>query len=143
MRLYKDSYKAKDGETKKTKRWYIDFTDHLNRRHKLAGFTDKKITRDLAGRIASLVSNRIPGGSLPIELQRWLKGVPDTMMKKLVKWDLVDGMRAEEGKLLTFHLDDWKKSIIATGRTEKKAEKKHTRAGRESSARGGVIWKGI
>jgi integrase len=143
MRLYKDSYKAKDGETKKTKRWYIDFTDHLNRRHKLAGFTDKKITRDLAGRVESLVSNRIPGGSLPIEIQRWLNGVPDTMMKKFVKWDLVDGMRAEEGKLLTFHLDDWKKSIIATGSTEKQAEQQHTRASRVFSESGFISWKDI
>lgn len=127
MRIYKDTYKAKDGEMKKTKRWYIDFTDHLNHRHKLAGFTDKKITRDLAGRIESLVSNRVPGGSLPIDLQRWLEGVPDTMKKKFVKWGLVDGMRAEGGKLLTVHLEDWKKSITDSGKTEKHSKVQYKR----------------
>ena len=143
MRIYKDTYKAKDGEMKKTKRWYLDFFDHLNRRHKLAGFTDKKITRDLAGRIESLISYRVSGQSLPPELHRWLDDVPDAMKQKFAKWSLVDAQRIEGHKLLTVHLDDWKKSIIATGSTEKQVEQQHTRTSRVFSESGFVFWKDI
>ena len=143
MRIYKDTYKAKDGETKKTKRWYIDFTDHLSRRHKLAGFTDKKVTWDLAGRIESLISYRVSGQGLPPELHRWLDDVPDAMKQKFAKWSFVDAQRIEGNKLLTVHLDDWKKSIIATGSTEKQAEQQHTRASRVFSESGFFFWKDI
>jgi len=143
MRIYKDTYKNKDGETKKTKRWYIDFFDHLNHRHKLASFTDKKATRDLAGQIESLISCRASGGSLTPELQKWLTKVPDATKKKFVKWSLVDAQRVEGGKLLTAHLDDWKKSIIATGSTQKQAEQQHTRASRVFTESGFVFWKDI
>ena len=64
-------------------------------------------------------------------------------VKKFVKWGLVDGMRAEGGKLLTVHLDDWRKSIIATGSTEKQADQQHTRASRIFSESGFIFWKDI
>lgn len=127
MRVFKDTYRNKNGEKKKTKRWYIDFPDHLKRRHKLAGFTDKKATRDLMSAIESLVSCRASNGSLTPDLQKWLELVPDAMMKKFVKWGLVDGMRAEGGKPLSIHLKDWKKSITDSGKTEKHSTVQYNR----------------
>jgi integrase len=143
MRLYKDTYRNKDGEVKKTSKWYLDFRDHLNRRHYLAGFRDKKVTWDLAGQIESLISYRVSGQSLPPELQRWLENVPDAMKNKFVKWSLVDAQRIEGGKLLTAHLNDWKKSIIATGSTEKQADQQYTRASRVFTESRFLFWKNI
>jgi integrase len=127
MRIFKDTYKNKDGTTKKTKRWYLDFRDHLKRRHYLAGYVDKKATRDLAGQIESLISCRGSNGSMTIELQRWLELVPDTMKMKFVKWGLVDAQRVEGGKLLSIHLQDWKKSILDSGKTGEHARRQYNR----------------
>ena len=127
MRIYKDTYTDKKGNTRKTKRWYLDFRDHLKRRHKLAGFADKKATRDLVGQIESLISCRTSSRSLPPDLQRWLELVPDTMKNKFVEWGLVDSMRVEGGKLLSIHLKDWKKSITDSGKTEKHSKVQYNR----------------
>jgi len=127
MRLYKDTYRNKDGKTKKTKRWYLDFKDHLKRRHYLAGFADKGATHDLARQIVSLASCRASNGSLTPELQRWLELVPDSMKKKFVKWGLVDAQRVEGGKLLSIHLKDWKKSITDSGKTDRHARQQYNR----------------
>jgi hypothetical protein len=126
-RIYKDTYTDNKGQARKTKRWYIDFRDHLKRRHKLAGFSDKKATRDLAGQIESLISCRASGGSMTPELQKWLTKVPDSTKKKLVKWGLVDAQRVEGTKLLTVHLEDWRMSILNRGKDDEYAGVLHKR----------------
>jgi len=55
--------------------------------------------------------------------------LPDRLLKNLIKWGLVDGQRAESGKPLSVHLQDWKKALEATG-TKKNAELKYSRVKR-------------
>jgi integrase len=127
MRIYKEKYKDRDGNECQKKRWYIDFSDHLNRRHKLAGFVQKKPTEELSRQIETLISCRVSGQTLPVELQRWIEGLPDTMIKNLVKWGLLEGQRANAGKPLSEHVQDWKQDLIAKGKTSNYAETQHYR----------------
>ena len=129
MKVYKESYKNSNGKTTTKQKWYIDFYDHFNRRHRLAGFVQKKPTEELARQIESLISYRISGQSLPVELQRWIESLPDSLLKKLVSWCLIDSQRAEASKPLHRHLEDWETALQASG-TAKNAEMKYSRVKR-------------
>jgi len=111
MRIYKKQLKDK-----KTK-WYIDFRDISGKRHRLAGFTDKKTTMDLARNLESLISCRIGGGGLTPDLQRWIDILPNSFVKSFIRWGLLDSHRTEGNKPLYVHLEEWKQSLIASSKT--------------------------
>ncbi len=115
MRIFRDKYTDRSGQRVTARRWTIDFADHKQRRHRVAGFTDKRATQALAHNIEALVSCKVGGQRLDVELQRWMEGLSGALMGKLVSWGLMDGQRAEGGKLLTVHLADWKHSLVASG----------------------------
>ncbi|MBN2844011.1 MAG: hypothetical protein JXM68_13055, partial [Sedimentisphaerales bacterium] len=88
MKLFREDYKSKDGTKQPARKWYLDFSDHWNRRHRLAAFTSKSASEALARQIESLISCRGSGQTLPVDLQRWIEGLPDSMIKNLVSWGL-------------------------------------------------------
>lgn len=118
MRIYKERYTDKEGKRRKTTKWYIDFTDHRGKRHRLPGFAEKRLTQKLADNIETLVSCKIAGQSLDKSMQIWIDALPDKLLKKLISITLIDGQRAETNKLLSEHLKDWKNSLIASGCSE-------------------------
>lgn len=143
MRLYKESYTNKDGKRLKTQKWYIDFTDHHNHRHRIPGFTEKRSTQSLADNIEALVSCKIAGQQPGVELQRWLEAVPTTLLNKLVSCGLLDSQRAEGGKLLSVHLEEWKKSLLANGCAIQHAKLQHKRVKRILNECGFMTWADI
>jgi len=140
MRLYKEHYTDKDGKRRKTQKWYIDFSDHHSRRHRIPGFTEKRSTQSQADNIEALVSCKIAGQQPGVELQKWLEVVPTTLLKKLVSWDILDGQRAEGGKLLSVHLEDWKKSLLANGCDVQYANLQYKRVKRAFAKCGFKTW---
>ena len=118
MSLFKANYKDKYGKLKVSKKWYIDFRDHKGRRHKIAGYTSKKDTAALERQIEALIACRGSNSEISLELHRWLDGLSDSLLKKLVKWGLVQGQKVNSGKPLSVQLKDWKQSLITDGSTE-------------------------
>ena len=118
MRLFKATYKDRNGEKCKARRWYLDFTDHNQIRHRIPAFENKRQSEALGRNIDALISCKVAGQRPDTELQRWIEVLPDRVIKKFVSWGLLDNQRAEGGKALTKHFEDWKKSLIASGRTE-------------------------
>jgi len=45
----------KDGKRKKTQKFYVDFSDHFGRRHRLPGFAEKRATEALMTPLSNLV----------------------------------------------------------------------------------------
>ena len=127
MRICKVKYRNRDGKIYTSEKWYLDFYDHLERRHKLSGFNAKRPTELLAQNIETLISYRIAGQGVPVELQRWVETLPKDLMNNLVKWGLIDKQRAESQKNLEMHLDEWRQSILASGKTEKHASQQRDR----------------
>ena len=125
MKVYREYYKDENGKRLAKKKWYIDFSDHLTRRHRLAGFIHKKPTEELARQIEGLVSCCMGGGNLPPELQRWIDSLPQSMISKFVSWGLIESQRAEGARPLSHHLKDWTRSLAAKG-TTKNAEQKYS-----------------
>jgi integrase len=117
MRVFKAQFKNKSGETQKSKKWYVDFVDHAQARHRIPGFENKRRTEDLGRNIEDLVATKSASQGPDAELQKWLNNIPNRIMKKFVSWGLVDNQRAEGGKALVKHFEDWKNSLIASGCT--------------------------
>jgi len=105
MRLYRPTWKAKDGQQRRSGRWWLDFTDGDGRRWRFAGLTDKRQTGALAANVERLLAVHESGDTLPAELLRWLEQVPADFRGRLAEAGLIDRERA--GGLATImELDD-------------------------------------
>ena len=81
MRIFKAQYKDKDGKTRKSGKWYLDFVDHIGVRHRMPGLENKRRTEDLGRNIEGLVSCKIAGEKPDKESQRWIEGLPSKIIK--------------------------------------------------------------
>jgi len=115
MRVYKATYKDRDGRKRRAAKWYLDFTDHNQLRHKIAAFTDKRLSEGLGRNIQSLVDCRSAGLEPDVKLNQWIETVPDSLLRKFVSWGLIDGQRTEITKPLTDHIVDYVEVLKAKG----------------------------
>ncbi|MCP4611786.1 MAG: hypothetical protein GY845_24045, partial [Planctomycetes bacterium] len=115
MRVYKPKYTDRDGNKRKTAKWYIDFSDHNQLRHKIPAFADKRLSEGFGRNIESLVNYRIAGLEPDAKLNQWIETLPDSLLKKFVSWGLIEGQRAEITKSLTEHISDYVKILEAKG----------------------------
>ncbi len=122
MRLFKATYKNRSGEKCKSQKWYLDFSDHFGRRHKIPAFESKRQSEALGRQVEELVSCKVAGQRPEAEQQRWLEGVPDKLRQRFVKIGLLDSKRAAAGKPLTKHLEDFQKSLLSKGNTSEYVE---------------------
>ncbi len=118
MRIYKPTYKDRDGKKRKTAKWYCDFSDHNQLRHKIPAFADKRLSEAFGRNIETLVNCRIAGIEPDIKLNQWIETLPDNLLKKFVSWGLIDGQRAEITKPLTEHIKDYVKILEAKGNSK-------------------------
>ncbi len=44
MRVFKQKYKARNGKTRDSTKWYVEIKDHNETVRRIPGFTDKKAT---------------------------------------------------------------------------------------------------
>jgi integrase len=129
MRLYKNCYKdPKTNKNKQTKKWYIEFKDHLQQKKRLPAFSDKARSTELGRKLESLVYYRITGEQPDPTLNQWLETLPTPLRDKLAKFDLLDSKRLAACSSLTDHLSDFKQSLIAREVTERQAKLVHGRA---------------
>jgi hypothetical protein len=117
MRVFRSSYKSRDGKTKKTSKWYIETRDHLQIVRRFVGFVDRRQTEALGRRIEQLVATKISGEQPSTELNRWLEHVPTRMTERFAKIGLLDGSRAAGGKPLAEHIEDFRIHLEAKGNT--------------------------
>ena len=128
MRLYKESYTDKDGKRKKTQKFYVDFSDHFGRRHRLPGFAEKRATEALMTPLSNLVSFRAAGMEPAADTQNWIDRLPERIRRSLVSWDLLTVQREAGARLLINHLNDWQENIAADEKTLKHAKQSRYRA---------------
>ncbi|MHC4618345.1 MAG: tyrosine-type recombinase/integrase [Planctomycetota bacterium] len=114
MRLFKPSYRAKDGSIRKVAKWWFETKDHLSRTRRFAGFTDKAATRTLAEKTDKLVIcklNREPPGR---ELSAWLQTIPAKLRDKFIEYGLLPKGRAVSSKPLLEHVADFESWLKTT-----------------------------
>jgi len=115
MRVYRATYKDRDGRQRKSAKWYLDFADHNRLRYKIPAFADKRLSEALGRNIEAIVNCRIAGLEPDVKLNQWIETVPDSLLKKFVSWGLLDGQRTEITKPLTKHIGDYVEVLKAKG----------------------------
>ena len=121
MRVFKATYRARNGATKQTAKWYVEFRDHFERIRRLPGFTEKKQAEELGRKVEKLVVCRSNRESLDAALNRWVESLPLRIRKKLVDWDVIDSRKAAASKPLDEHIDDFETALVSKGGTAKHA----------------------
>ena len=121
MRVFRPTRKDRAGKSQPYAKWYVEFRDHLETIRRLPGFTDKRQTEALGRNVEKLVASKANGGAPDKSLAEWLESMPLRIRKKLADVGLLDRERMAAGKPLTEHLDDFEKSLLAKGNTEKHA----------------------
>jgi len=117
MGIFKPTYTNQNGEKCKCRKWYLDFYDHLGRRHKLAGFESRKLSEALHRKIEDLTASKIAGQKPDAELQCWLNSLPYKFSKKFISWGIIDARRVSGTKTILSHLDDYKAVMTAKRRS--------------------------
>ena len=122
--------------------YYIDFRDNTQRRRRLAGFSDRRRTGDLASKITELLASQYAGGLTP-ELQQWIERLPERYTRRFVRWGLLSGQRVAAKKTLLEHLDDWQQALFATSNTRQYAQCQRDRVKSIFTASGFIYWQDI
>jgi len=117
MNIYKRTYKdRKTGEKKQCKRFVVDFFDNNHHRRRLRAFANMRESRRVAEKIELLLSCR--GRLLDSDLSKWLTQIPPRIYKQIVEFELLDTRQIAAGKPLKEHVADFRRSLLAKGRTE-------------------------
>ena len=115
MRIYKATYKDRSGNQRKSAKWYLDFSDHNQLRHKIPAFADKRTSEAFGRNIEALINCRLSGLDPDVKLNQWIETLPNNLLKKFVSWGLIEGQRTEIIKPLSGHIDDYVKILEAKG----------------------------
>ena len=107
MRVFRTYYKDRDGIRKHAKKWYVDFADHLQIRHRIPAFEDKRQSEALGRNIEKLVNHLVSGEDLDRKLEIWLNCLPTRLLEQLAQWGLISGQRSERMKPLSGHINDY------------------------------------
>lgn len=116
MRVFKSTYRAADGSTRKTRRWYVGITRD-GRELRLAGYTDRAPTRALGRQVERLVRAVASEQPIPRDLQDWVDRASATVREKLAGWGLLDRRRMAAAQPLSVLLEEWRDSLAARGRS--------------------------
>ena len=115
MRIFKATYKDRNGRRRESKKWYCEIRDHLERRRRLPAYENKKASEEFGRKLEALVACRLCGERPDEELRRWLEGLSPSMGERLRRWGILDGQRAVAAKPLKEHAEDYRAALAAKG----------------------------
>jgi len=119
-RTFKSTYKNREGQTRQTAKWYIEFRDHNETIRRLPAFTSKAASEEMARNIVKLVGYyKASGGQVDFGLTTWLETLPTKVKLKLCKIGLLQPQRLINSKTLREHIADFESSMQARGRNRK------------------------
>lgn len=90
MRVFRQRYKGRDGETKLSAKWYVEIKDHNDKQQRIAAFTDKGQSGELGRRLEKLVAIRVMRDTPDPELSAWLETLPGDLRERLLEFGLLD-----------------------------------------------------
>ena len=143
MRVYKSTYRDRQGKTHQTDRWYIEVVVK-GRPRRIAAFTSKAASVELGRNLEKLASYaQATGGQIDPALQSWVRDLSADLLKKLSAWGIVKANRVAVNKPLSEHLKDYASFLSAKGGTEKHVQHTVGRAERVFNGCGFKYWDDI
>lgn len=130
FRVFRPTYKKRDGGKGRTGRYHVSFKDHNQVWRRLTAFTDQSASVAFGRRVRELCDLRAAGETPRGELAAWLDGLTDEVRDKLIEWGIV-GQRAMMTTLpIAEHLEEWRESLINKGTGAEHADLLKARAER-------------
>ena len=121
MRIYKPTYRGRDGQTHDAEKFYAELRTADGRVLRLPGFVSERQTTKLGDNVQKLIdcvaNHELPTGDLAL----WIESLPNRTAEILSRWGLLSVHRLAAGKGLAEHLADWKADVLARGNTEQHA----------------------
>jgi len=105
MRVFHNSYTDKEGRSRATAMWYVEFRDHLEILRRLPGCTDHRTTLAIGRNIQRIVWCRVGGESMDPVLTRWITTLSPRLRAKLVEFGILDASKVAALEPLVKHLD--------------------------------------
>lgn len=122
MRVFRATYKDRQGRRREAAKWYIEFSDHLEAIRRLPAFTDKKQSEEFGRKIEKLVACRVNDEAPDLGLSRWLESLPKSVRTKLARIGLVSALRLTATAPLADHIADFHKALTAKGSSGRHAD---------------------
>lgn len=128
-RLFKQTYRARDGTPRQTADWYVEFRDQREKVRRLPAFPSRKASEKMGENLTALVAyHTANGGQVDPALSVWLTTLPARTREKLVAYGLLTRERADVAKPLHVSIADWRSALLARGNTPAHADLVTTRA---------------
>src|SRR5690242_9927087 len=118
FRLYRRAFKGRDGESRRTENFYIDFRDHLRTRHRWPLERSEGVCQEIGRRLVRLVEFRQLGDAPPPEYFKWLDTLPQHLVERIAAANLIDAGHSARSDSLENHLEgkrDDKGKLLAPG----------------------------
>jgi len=140
MRLFKGTYRDRQGKKRTARKWTVEFTDHQGRTRRVTAFADKGASGEFGAKVERLVA--LKANSQPPDggLVEWLEGLPPRLRQGLAERDLLDGRSKVAAKPLAEHLDDFRAALKAKANTERYVELVCGRVERVLDGCGFKVW---
>jgi len=131
MRLFRATYRGRDGQKHNAGAWYIEFglKDGLGRVRRVPAFASRKQSEGLGRRIIDLAALKGAGQTLPAEMSKWIEGLPPRLLRLLARFGLLDAGRVAGLRPLGQHIDGapdapgYRQYLTAKGDTARHVEK--------------------
>jgi len=122
-RLFKQTYRARDGTPRTTANWYVEFRDQREKVRRLSAFPSRKASEKMGENLVALVAYHVAnGGQVDPALSVWLTTLPARTRDKLVAYGLLPRERADVAKPLHASIADWRAALLARGNTAAQAD---------------------
>lgn len=125
-RIYRPTYKARNGRTRDLSRWYVE-AKHAGRTWRIAGFTDHVATVELGRQIDRLAALRGVRQPPDPELVRAIAGWPADIRARVAKVGLLASSHAAGMRPLADLVEAWRVSLIDQRDTEHHARQSSKR----------------
>jgi hypothetical protein len=112
MRVFKTTYNDRQGRTRESAKWYVEFRDHNEAVRRLPAFVVKAASEEMGRNLVKLADyHKGTGGQTNPAISRWLTTLPRRTRDKLVIIGLLAAQRVAAGKPLREHLDDCRRAL--------------------------------
>ncbi len=118
MRVFRTTYRDRDGRTRTASKWYVEARDHIATVRRFPAFTDKGKSETWGRQFEKLVSAKQSGEPLKADLIEWLAAQPSKTLRRFAALHLIEGRFAANQQPLSARLEDFRTHLKAKGTTE-------------------------
>jgi len=123
-------------------RWYIEFKDHRDARHRIPAFTDKATSEELGRKLERLAEARAGHRTPPPDLLRWIEDLSPKLAARLLGLGLLDEAQLATARPLMDHVEDFNQSLLP-GRNRRHVEQIIAKVKRVIAGCGFKVWQDI